>query len=97
MERWVMLRKGADFAGIGKISDQSQARLPDQKPGCCGRRSNRTVSERDDRRPVRRDADEGYGQGCGNPERKLEEGRDSGSLEIMILMESMPPIFYWKV
>lgn len=33
MERWVMLRKGADFAGIGKkISDQSQARLPDQKP-----------------------------------------------------------------
>ena len=35
MERWVLLRKGADFEAIGKkIPDQSAAGMSDPEQGC---------------------------------------------------------------
>lgn len=34
MERWVLLRKGADFEAIGKIPDQPAAGMSDPEQGC---------------------------------------------------------------
>ncbi len=91
MENWVLLRKGADFQHISEkfhISPRVASLIRNRD--VIGDDAIEKYLKRNDRRSVRWNADEGYGQGSSGSWRKdKKKMQKSGSSETMILMECM--------